>query len=214
MGKDVVVLMHLYKSVYEFAAVQRLSKSKRLNHGKQKGVVALIYISAVIPIAGKSCLDIMGATIYSLPPFVKYNVSFKFSKQLLKHLVNLLITNHGKQKSTGIVYFTSAKKVMYYNLEKGKAKKWMLKLNLQSINAINTLVAYFPVKDTFYKGKLGYIICGNDKVITVAGQTAYVNMAGIKLKVLVQKASYAFWATACDGVVNAAINLIKKIQTI
>ncbi|CAN8099833.1 unnamed protein product [Discula destructiva] len=189
-GGNIVVLMHSYGGLYGSAAVQGLSKSERLQQGKQGGVLALIYVSAVVPLAGKSCLDMMGTKIDSLPPFSTYD------------------------ESTGIVCLSAAEEVMYHDLQEGEAEKWISKLKPQSLNAMNTPVSYSPVGDLFYKGKLGYIICGKDKLIPVAGQAAYADMAGIELKILVQEASHAFWATACNDVIDAAIALSEEIQSL
>lgn len=100
---------------------------------------------------------------------------------------------------------------MYHDLEPDEAEKWISRLEPQSNNAMNTPVAYSPVEDPLYKGKSGYIVCGNDMVIAVDMQTEYASVAGIELKVLVQGASHAFWATACDDVVDATIALSEEI---
>lgn len=78
-GKDVVVLMHSYGGVYGSAAVEGLSKTERLQKGEKGGVVALIYVSAVVPTVGKSCIEMMGTTVDALPSFVNYDVSSNLS---------------------------------------------------------------------------------------------------------------------------------------
>lgn len=75
-GKDVVLLMHSYGGVYGAGAVRGLSKSERRQAGKSGGVVGLIFVSAVVPVAGKSTMDLMGIDVDHLPPWVDYNVSF------------------------------------------------------------------------------------------------------------------------------------------
>lgn len=102
---------------------------------------------------------------------------------------------------------------MYYDLEEGEAEKCISKLKPQSLNAMNTPVAYSPIEDPFYKGKSGYIVCGNDRVIPAAGQEAYAATASIELKALVHGASHAFWATACDDIVHAIIALSEEIAS-
>jgi hypothetical protein len=73
-GKDLVVLMHSYGGMYGSQAVQGLSKKEREQAGKKGGVTALIYVSAVTPIEGKTTLDMMGTDSKNLPSWVDYNV--------------------------------------------------------------------------------------------------------------------------------------------
>lgn len=73
-GKDIVVLMHSYGGMYGSQAVQGLSKKEREQAGKKGGVIALIYVSAVTPVKGKTTLDMMGTDAKNLPPWVDYNV--------------------------------------------------------------------------------------------------------------------------------------------
>lgn len=73
-GKDIVVLMHSYGGMYGSQAVQGLSKKEREQAGKKGGVIALIYVSAVTPVEGKTTLDMMGTDSKNLPPWVEYNV--------------------------------------------------------------------------------------------------------------------------------------------
>lgn len=73
-GKDIVVLMHSYGGMYGSQAVRGLSKKEQEQAGKKGGVIALIYVSAVTPVEGKTTLDMMGTDAKNLPPWVEYNV--------------------------------------------------------------------------------------------------------------------------------------------
>lgn len=74
-GQDVALLMHSYGGVYGAGAVHGLSKGERQAAGRQAGgVVGLIFVSAVTPVAGKSTLDMMGTDKEHLPPWVDYDV--------------------------------------------------------------------------------------------------------------------------------------------
>jgi hypothetical protein len=83
-GKDVVVLMHSYGGMYGSQAVQGLSKKELERVGKKSGVIALIYVSAVTPVEGKTTLDMMGTDAKNLPPWVDYNVRESTSQPLCR----------------------------------------------------------------------------------------------------------------------------------
>lgn len=100
---------------------------------------------------------------------------------------------------------------MYHDMPEAEADEWIAKLAPQSLNALDTPVSYSPLGDPFYEGRSGYVVCGSDKLVPIAGQEAYAGLAGIELKVMVQAASHAFWITACQEVVDATIVLSEEI---
>ncbi|KAJ3543755.1 hypothetical protein NM208_g3408 [Fusarium decemcellulare] len=185
-GKDVVLLMHSYGGVYGSCAVKGLSKRERRQAGKNGGVIALIYISAVTPMVGKSTLDMMGTDVEHLPSWVSHN------------------------KSTGFVDFTGAKEVMYHDIQEDDLGHCLSLLRSQSLNCLNTPVSYSPLDDPNFRGTAGYIICGADRVIPVAGQETYAAIGSIDHCVVVEDASHAFFITAPEKIVDAVISMVSS----
>ncbi|RGP71250.1 hypothetical protein FLONG3_7200 [Fusarium longipes] len=184
--KDVVVVMHSYGGMYGSQAVQGLSKGERQQAGKKGGVTALVYVSAVTPVEEKTTLDMMGTDTEHLPSWVDYN------------------------ESTGFVKFTGAKEVMYHDIPESVAEYYLPLLRDQALNSMNSPVSYSPLTDENYKGKAGYVICGNDRVIPPAGQEQYAAVGGIDRKITVEKASHAFFATAPEEAVDAILQLMAN----
>ncbi|KAF4954338.1 hypothetical protein FGADI_5361 [Fusarium gaditjirri] len=185
-SKDIVVLMHSYGGMYGSQAVQGLSKKEREQAGKKGGVIALIYVSAVTPVEGKTTLDMMGTDAKNLPPWVEYN------------------------ETTGWVKFTGAKETMYHDIPDTEADYYISLLKDQALNSMNTPISYSPLTDENYNGKAGYVICGADRVVPPAGQEMYAAVGGIDRKVTVEKASHAFFATAAEETVDAVIQLVES----
>ncbi|WZH48495.1 Alpha/beta hydrolase fold-1 [Fusarium acuminatum] len=184
-GKDVIVMMHSYGGMYGSQAVQGLSKREREQSGKQGGVISLIYVSAVTPLEGKTTLDMMGTDAQHLPSWVDYN------------------------ENTGLVAFTGAKEVMYHDIPDDVSAHYISLLRLQSLNSMNTPVSYSPLTDPNFEGTAGYILCGADRVVPLAGQEQYAAIGGIQRTILVPQASHAFFATAPNDTVNAVLELSK-----
>ncbi|KAL0262020.1 hypothetical protein SLS55_003455 [Diplodia seriata] len=187
-GKDVALLMHSYGGVYGAGAVQGLSKRERQEAGKAGGVVALVFVSAVPPMAGKSTLDMMGTDMDHLPPWVDYD------------------------RSTGFVAFSGALEVMYHDLPDPIATRYLSMVKPQSLSSLSSRISYSPLADPFFADMSGYVLCGADRVIPLAGQEAYAAMAGIDRTVLVSPATHAFFATAQEQVVDATIQLLGDIS--
>ncbi|KAF5022535.1 hypothetical protein F66182_5437 [Fusarium sp. NRRL 66182] len=185
-GKDVIVLMHSYGGIYGSQAVQGLSKREREQAGKQGGVVALIYVSAVTPVVGKTTLDMMGTDARNLPPWVHH------------------------EESTGLVSFTGAKEVMYHDISEEEATHYISLLKDQVLNSLDTPITYSPLNDPNFAGKAGYVLCGADQVIPLAGQEAYAAIGGIDRTILVDEASHAFFATAPNETVEAVLTLSER----
>ncbi|RYC78902.1 hypothetical protein BFJ63_vAg18223 [Fusarium oxysporum f. sp. narcissi] len=182
-GKDIIVMMHSYGGMYGSQAVQGLSKRERQQSGKKGGVVSLVYVSAVTPVEGKTTLDMMGTDAQHLPSWVDYN------------------------ESMGFVKFTGAKEVMYHDIPEAVAVHYISLLKDQALSSMNTPVSYSPLTDPYFEGKAGYVLCGADRVVPLAGQEQYAVIGGIKRTILVDKASHAFFATAPNETVNAVLQL-------
>ncbi|KAJ4252793.1 hypothetical protein NW762_010699 [Fusarium torreyae] len=185
-GKDVAVLMHSYGGVYGSQAVKGLSKREREKAGKKGGVTALIYVSAVTPMAGKTTLDMMGTDRDNLPPWVDYN------------------------KSTGFVNFSGAKEVMYHNISDDDAAHYLSLLKDQALNSMDTPVSYSPLDDPNFEGTASYVLCGADRVVPLAGQETYAAIGKISRTILVEDATHAFFASAPEGIVDAVIELLES----
>lgn len=216
-GKDVIVMMHSYGGMYGSQAVQGLSKREREQSGKQGGVISLIYVSAVTPLEGKTTLDMMGTDAQHLPTWVDYNVS-KLSylvtvlcrRAYAQMLISDIDPNSNQQENTGLVAFTGAKEVMYHDIPDDAATHYISLLRLQSLNSMNTPVSYSPLTDPNFEGTAGYILCGADRVVPLAGQEQYAAIGGIQRTILVPQASHAFFATAPNDTVNAVLELSKS----
>ncbi|KAL2212974.1 alpha/beta-hydrolase [Sarocladium strictum] len=182
-GKDVVVMMHSYGGTYGSQAVQGLSKRKRQQADKEGGIVALVYVSAVTPVVGKSTLDMMGTDTQHLPSWVDYD------------------------ESTEFIQFTGAREVMYHDIPEDTASHYTSLLRDQAMNSMNTPVSYSPLTDPNFQDSVGYVLCGADRVIPLAGQEQYAAIGGIKRTILVEKASHAFFATAPHETVDAVLQL-------
>ncbi|KAB2570512.1 hypothetical protein DBV05_g10815 [Lasiodiplodia theobromae] len=190
-GQDVALLMHSYGGVYGAAAVRGLSKGERqraAGHQAVGGVVGLIFVSAVTPVAGKSTLDMMGTDKEHLPPWVDYD------------------------DTTGFVAFSGARDVMYHDLAEPIAARFLSMVRPQALNSLNSPVSYSPLADPFFANKSAYVLCGADRVIPLAGQEAYAAVGGIERTVLVPQATHAFFATAQEEVVDATVKLLEDIR--
>ncbi|KAL7806922.1 hypothetical protein V8C26DRAFT_424115 [Trichoderma gracile] len=186
-GKDVVLLMHSYGGVYGSAAVQGLSVRERKKAGLKGGVTGLVYVTAVTPAVGKSLLDMMGLTPENLPPHVVMD------------------------EPNGQISLIEAEKHMFHNLSKCEAEKWISKIKPQSFCSINTPISYSALEDKNYKGLAGYILCGNDQILSLEAQKYYAGISGIKHTVLVEEASHAFYAGTCEQTVEATTSLLARI---
>ncbi|RGP64202.1 hypothetical protein FSPOR_8021 [Fusarium sporotrichioides] len=182
-GKDVIVLMHSYGGMYGSQAVQGLSKSEREQSGKQGGVISLVYVSAVTPVEGKTTLEMMGTDAEHLPSWVDYN------------------------EDTGFVKFTGAREVMYHDIPEDIATHYVSLLKNQALNSMDTPLSYSPLTDPNYDGKVGYIFCGADRVVPLAGQEQYAAIGAIQRTVLIDEATHAFFATAANKTVDAVLKL-------
>ncbi|KAJ4322398.1 hypothetical protein N0V84_004869 [Fusarium piperis] len=182
-GKDVIVMMHSYGGMYGSQAVQGLSKRERQQSGKKGGVISLVYVSAVTPVEGKTTLDMMGTDAQHLPTWVDYN------------------------ESTGFIKFTGAKEVMYHDIPEDVAAHYISLLEDQALNSMNTPVSYSPLTDPNFEGRVGYVLCGADRVVPLAGQEQYAAIGGIERTILVDKATHAFFATAPNESVDAVLQL-------
>ncbi|KAJ3546135.1 hypothetical protein NM208_g2156 [Fusarium decemcellulare] len=184
-GKDLVLMMHSYGGVYGSRAVQGLSKYEREQAGMKGGVVALIYVSAIPPMVGKTALEMMGANAENLPDWVEYD------------------------ESTGFVKFSGARDIMYHDVPEDDVTHYMSLLRNQSLNSINTPVSYSPLDDPNFDGAAGYVLCGADRIIPLSAQETYAAIGKMDRKVLVEKASHAFFAIAPTETVDAVIELLQ-----
>ncbi|KAL6918265.1 hypothetical protein FSST1_009760 [Fusarium sambucinum] len=185
-GKDVAVMMHSYGGVYGSQAVKCLSKRERQKAGKKGGVTALIYVSAVTPMAGKTTLDMMGTDRDNLPPWVDFN------------------------KSTGFVNLSGAKEVMYHNISEDDATHYISLLKDQALNSMDTPISYSPLDDPNFQGTASYVLCGADRVVPLAGQETYAAIGKISRTKLVEDATHAFFASAPEAIVDAVIELLQS----
>lgn len=112
-----------------------------------------------------------------------------------------------QQEDTGFVTFTGAKEVMYHDIPDDVASHYISLLQPQSLNSMNTPVTYSPLTDPNFEGTAGYVLCGADRVVPLAGQEQYAAIGGIKRTILVDRASHAFFATAPNDTVNAVLQL-------
>ena len=71
-GKYVLLVMHSYAGIPGAAAAYGLSEKQRRQQGEKGGVIALVFISAVLTKEGESCIQKMGG-VY--PSYSLYNVS-------------------------------------------------------------------------------------------------------------------------------------------
>ena len=63
-GKDVVLIAHSYGGIPATESTKGLGKEERLKDGKKGGVVALGYMTAVVPAVGDSAMGVLA----SVPP--------------------------------------------------------------------------------------------------------------------------------------------------
>jgi pimeloyl-ACP methyl ester carboxylesterase len=71
-GKDIIMVMHSYGGVCGTEAVHDIIKSKRVQDGKDGGVIELLYISSPVPRVGGSVATEMGD---HMPEFFKVDAS-------------------------------------------------------------------------------------------------------------------------------------------
>jgi pimeloyl-ACP methyl ester carboxylesterase len=71
-GKDVVIVAHSYGGIVATQAAEGLAKTDREAGGKKGGIVRVVYLSSVVPEAGKSLQDVGGGTF---PDYLSVKVS-------------------------------------------------------------------------------------------------------------------------------------------
>ena len=71
--KDIVVFCHSYAGFPSSGAIGGLSKAERLSKGLPGGIIGLIYLTAFIPPAGKTLLQMIGG---DFAPWQEVNVRF------------------------------------------------------------------------------------------------------------------------------------------
>lgn len=100
-GKSIVLLMHSYGGIYGSAAVEGLSHRERKEADKEGGIIGLIYVTAVTPVAGESLLDRMQLTTEKLPQHVELDVGQQAapftSPASLNHKANLYHFHRNQQ---------------------------------------------------------------------------------------------------------------------
>jgi hypothetical protein len=77
-GKDIVLVMHSYGGIPATESAHGLAKKDREAAGKKGGIVALLYVAALLVQPVMSLGSTLGAG-YGIPDYVKVDVSIHFS---------------------------------------------------------------------------------------------------------------------------------------
>lgn len=96
---------------------------------------------------------------------------------------------------------------MYHDIPEDIATHYVSLLKNQALNSMDTPLSYSPLTDPNYDGKVGYIFCGADRVVPLAGQEQYAAIGAIQRTVLIDEATHAFFATAANKTVDAVLEL-------
>jgi hypothetical protein len=74
-GKDIVLFMHSYGSIYGPQALKGLSRAERKSQGTKGGVTALIFAAAFVAPVGASAVSAMRFDPENLPDWMHHDVS-------------------------------------------------------------------------------------------------------------------------------------------
>ncbi|KAF3480140.1 uncharacterized protein GIQ15_05487 [Arthroderma uncinatum] len=151
-GKDVVLVMHSYAGMPGSAAAKGLSKTERSQAGKLGGILGMIFIAAFLVPEGLSCAGAQGG---SLPPWI-------------------LLDN----PSPGLNVPDDPIKIFAADFDQGLAKKTEQELKPHSSLAFNSPQPPPAWADPAFKGRLAYIITGNDLAVPKAAQYGMIAGTG------------------------------------
>lgn len=59
-GKDVIIIGHSYGGIPVTQSIRGLTKQERQKHGKNGGVVRVVYMTCLVPPVGQSAKDVLG----------------------------------------------------------------------------------------------------------------------------------------------------------
>ncbi|KAK2750322.1 hypothetical protein FQN57_003802 [Myotisia sp. PD_48] len=165
--KNVVLVCHSYGGMPGSAAATGLSKTKRIQDGKQGGVLGLIYVGAFLVPEGVSCAGAMGG---SLPDWV------------------LLDNPHpGLNIPNNPIHHFAA------DFDAATAAEMTTQLRPHSTLAFNSAQPAPAWADPSFKGRLAYIVTGEDVAVPKVAQ--YGMMAGTGQEWIVKEAEASHCAT-------------------
>ncbi|KAK7215786.1 hypothetical protein V2G26_003789 [Clonostachys chloroleuca] len=188
-GADVVVFMHSYGGVYGAEALKGLSKQERAAKGLDGGVIAAILTCAFVAPTGNTALDCMGISADSLPEWIEH------------------------EESTGLVGMRKAyaKQVLFNDLPEEEGERLANMLPKQSITCFTTPVHWDPYQDPNFKGKLGFIYTGADRIFPIEAQRQAVSKAEIKHAYLLEGSSHSPHLEHPEHLAGLTIDIVRDI---
>jgi pimeloyl-ACP methyl ester carboxylesterase len=178
-GKDIVLVMHSYGGIPGTESAHGLAKKDREATGKKGGVVALLYVTALLVQPGKS----LGSTLAEgpgVPDYVKVDVCIAFASVV--HGISLpsefafsvnLLTLHFSQDDFMTLEPQGNAKVTFSDLPMDEALAWAAKMPHHSAITFGDELNYPTYKDI----PSSYLFTMGDKVIPPELQRSMVDAA-------------------------------------
>ncbi|KAH8811273.1 Alpha/beta hydrolase fold-1 [Xylogone sp. PMI_703] len=152
LGREVVIVAHSYGGTPTSEAVKGLGKEERQLQGLPGGITFLVYISAIIPKVG---VHAVGSLITKSRP----------------------IKPETRDNGDGTSTVTNPKECFYHDIDEADAEFWSSLLQTQSIGTILSPLTY----DGYRYIPSAYLLCAQDRAISVETQRELVADAGIKM---------------------------------
>ncbi|OAX82648.1 hypothetical protein ACJ72_03010 [Emergomyces africanus] len=157
LEKDILIVAHSYGGVPTTETLQGLSKKEREAEGHAGGVIALLFISAHLPIKGKAAIDILNDCTpeeEASPSLVKMAPSEDPTSAILENPIE----------------------AFYHDVSPAVAKYYASLLRRQSLGPVLTPITY----ESYRHIPSAYLLLSNDRAICLAKQMRIANDAGIE----------------------------------
>lgn len=188
-GKDVVLFMHSYGGVYGPASLKGISKNERASKGLQGGVIAAIFAAGVIAPKGTNAVEAMGLDPQNLPDYLEHDAA------------------------TDLVSFRkeAARAILFHDLPSEEGDRLAGMMPAQPMACFATPVHWDPYHDANFKGLLGYIYTEEDRIVPLAVQEKYVEMAGITRTYMMKNSSHSPHLKQPEELARVVLDLVRVI---
>ncbi|KAK4214363.1 hypothetical protein QBC37DRAFT_421473 [Rhypophila decipiens] len=188
-GKDIVVFAHSYGGIYAPASLEGISKQERRAKGLEGGVVAVVLCAASIARKGTTALEAMLMEPDTIPGWTIYD------------------------ESTGLVTFdkSAAKAMLFHDLPDEEADKLAERLSPQPYHCFTTPTHWDPYHSPAFRGKIGYIFTGGDRIVPLEAQRTYVEIGKIERTRMLEGSSHSPHIEQPGMLADTVLELVKEI---
>ena len=181
--------MHSYGGAYGPSSISGLSLRERKSKGLKGGIVALVFFSAFVTRKGESALSAQGMSLEDgvLPDWAHYD------------------------PETGLVELTKARERLFHDFGDEEAQRLVDSLPKMPIASFTSEAKYDPFEDEWYKGCLGYVFCGSDRMLPIEAQKVHADRAGVAVRVEKSGFSHTAHLEEPEALVECVLGVLKEL---